>query len=564
MRFPLPTPLRAALAAALLVLAGLPRSAPAQPPEGLARESAIRAGLDARSHPELEPWDLGRWREAVLALYAARQFAPLWIAGERPTRAALGVLEQLQAVAERGLRPEDYGSERLATDFRALATRGPQDAEAIARLDLALSIAAARLVADLHAGRVNPRRVGHDLDVPHARLDVGAALAALAATSDPATVLDDYEPPFAHYDLLKRALGRYRALAAQPQLTELPPLPARRVAPGEAYAGAGALRGLLGLLGDLPASSTAATELRDVLDPRLVEGLKSFQDRHGLTPDGVLGRETWRALTTPLAERVRQIERAMERARWLPPKLETPPIIVNIPQFELFAFRTTEDREEQLLMMHVIVGRSFPELNTPVFAADMRYVVLRPYWDVPPSILRKELLPKIRANPAWIGRNGFELVAGPGDDGAVVPVTAANVAALAAGALRLRQRPGPENSLGLVKFLFPNRHNVYLHGTPAQELFARARRDFSHGCVRVADPLALAAHVLRNDPAWPRERIEEAMGSGGPTRIAVREPFRVFLIYATALVSERGRVLFFDDIYGWDARLERLLAARRR
>ncbi|MBK7251152.1 MAG: L,D-transpeptidase family protein [Gammaproteobacteria bacterium] len=560
MNTPPPTLFRAALAAALLMLPGLSRTVFAQAQEPLAREASVRVALAARSHLSLEPWDQARWREPLLALYATRQFAPLWIADGRPTRAALGLLGQLRAATERGLKPGDYDVEGLD----ALVARTPPDGAAATRLDVALSIAAARFVADLHAGRVDPRRAGYDLDVPHARLDVAAALAALAASTDPASVLDGYEPPFRHYRLLKWALARYRALAAQLQLTDLPPLPARRVGPGEAYAGAGALRGLLGVLGDLPPSSTATVGPAESLDPDLVEGLKSFQSRHGLTPDGVLGRETWRALTVPLAERVRQIERAMERVRYLPPKIETPPIIVNIPQFRLFAFRSDEDREDQLLTMPVIVGRSFPSLNTPVFAADMREVVLRPYWDVPSSIVRHEILPKIQTNPGWLVRNGYELVAGPGDDSPVVAPSAANVAALAAGRLRLRQRPGPENSLGLVKFLFPNRHNVYLHGTPAQQLFARARRDFSHGCVRVADPLALAAYVLRDDPQWPPERIEAAMNGSSPTRIAVRRPLRVFLIYVTALVSERGKVLFFEDIYGWDARLEQLLTARRR
>lgn len=391
-------------------------------------------------------------------------------------------------------------------------------------------------------------------------------MAALAGTSAVGAVLDDYEPPFRRYELLKAALARYRALAAQPALNVLPPVPARSVKPGDPWEGAATLRTLLRALGDLqPAAAPTggAAPAGTSLDEALVDALKRFQSRHGLAADGVLGRATWRALTVPMPERVRQIERSMERARWLPPQLETPPIIVNIPQFELFAFRTTEDDEATLLIMDVIVGRSFPKYATPVFAADMRHVVLSPYWDVPRSILLEELLPKIRADHSWVARNGFEIVAGPADASPVVTVNAESVAALAAGSLRLRQRPGPQNSLGLAKFMFPNRHNVYLHGTPAQSLFAQSRRDFSHGCIRVADPVALAEHVLRDQPEWTRERIEAAMRTGHPTRIPVRTPLRVFIVYATALVTERGEVLFFEDIYGHDARLDRLLAARR-
>lgn len=563
-------PVYALLASAALA-AQPARTAAAQQPDGAPRnEAAIRAGLAVRTHPDLEHWDLDRWRAPLLALYESRRFAPLWFAGRAPTRATLALLAELRGAANRGLRAEDYDSERIGVDLGRLAIRPDPAVTDLPRLDVAISIAAARLVADLHAGRVDPRRVGHDLDVPHAKLDVAAAVAALAGTSAVGAVLDDFEPSFRRYELLKAALPRYRTLAAQPTLNALPPLPARSVHPGEPWEGTTALRALLGALGDLrPATvqaggapASGAPEGTS-LDEALVDALKRFQNRHGLAADGVLGRGTWRALTVPLTERVRQIERSMERARWLPPRLSTPPIIVNIPQFKLFAFRTTEDDEQTLLIMDVIVGRSFPKYATPVFAADMRHLVLSPYWDVPRSILREELLPKIRANPAWMMRNGYEMVAGPADASPVVPATEENVEALAAGRLRLRQRPGPDNSLGLAKFMFPNRHNVYLHGTPAQSLFTRSRRDFSHGCIRVADPVALAEHVLRDQPEWTRERIEAAMRAGRPTRIPVRTPLRVFVIYATALATEGGEVLFFEDIYGLDARLDRLLAARQ-
>jgi murein L,D-transpeptidase YcbB/YkuD len=288
--------------------------------------------------------------------------------------------------------------------------------------------------------------------------------------------------------------------------------------------------------------------------------LRSFQERHGLLADGALGAGTYAALTTPLGVRVRQIELSLERSRWLPPQLNSPPILVNIPQFRLFAFYTTVDSENLLLQMNVIVGKTFPRNHTPVFAADMRFVVVRPYWDVPSSIVRDEFLPKIRAHPGWLASNRFELVRGEGDDGAVLPATSENIAALAAGALRMRQLPGDNNSLGVAKLLFPNKYNVYLHGTPAQALFAANRRAFSHGCVRVEDPLALAAFVLRDQPQWTRDKLEEAAKLDRPTRIALTRPLRVFILYATAIATESGRVLFFEDIYGHDRKLNAQLA----
>ncbi|MGB8326975.1 MAG: L,D-transpeptidase family protein, partial [Steroidobacteraceae bacterium] len=526
------------------------------------------------------PWELERWRTSLLSLYESRRFAPLWLDGRHLTRPALALIGELRAAERYGLRSGDYGGNRLlyrAGDVAAAPRTAPGSVELF---DLAISICAARFVADLHAGRVNPRNASHFLDVPHAAFDVGLALNALASTTDTAAVLHDYEPGFRHYDLLKSALATYQPLAMDASLTALPPLPHAGVRPGEHYSGAAALARLLEALGDLdtepgtvtPAHARAAPATagaaRDTLDAALVAALVKFQTRHGLAADGTLGAATFRALTTPLARRVRQIELALERTRWLPPKLDTPPIIVNIPQFELFAFYTVDDDARSMLRMKVIVGRTYSETKTPVFVADMRYLVFRPYWDVPPSILSKELLPKILADPSWVERSGFEIVNGQGDDATRVAATPENVAALARGAWRIRQRPGPDNALGLVKFMLPNRFNVYLHSTPTQSLFARTQRAFSHGCIRVQDPLALAQFVLRDDPAWPRERIEAAMQTAAqrgalPTRVLLGQPIRVYVFYATAVATQDGHMLFFQDLYGHDARLEALLNARR-
>src|SRR6185312_7213549 len=202
-------------------------------------------------------------------------------------------------------------------------------------------------------------------------------------------------------------------------------------------------------------------------------------------------------LNVPYERRIRQIELTLERWRWLP-EFTTPPIIVNIPQFRLFAFQSTRDLKAEILQMDVIVGRTFPKLRTPVFAADLKYVVFRPYWDIPYSITQKEMLPELRRKPDFWQKQHLELVDGPGDSAPVVPFSSHNLDLLAARKLRLRQQPGPDNALGLIKFMLPNPYNVYLHSTPAQRLFSQARRAFSHGCIRVSDPVALAIQVLRN------------------------------------------------------------------
>jgi murein L,D-transpeptidase YcbB/YkuD len=387
-------------------------------------------------------------------------------------------------------------------------------------------------------------------------------LARRAASRDVAAEYRSLEPVFVHYRLLQEWLVRYRALAQQqPVLTILPALPARSVKANGNYAGAAALRRLLTALGDLPAPNAAA-RADALFDAELSAAVARFQVRHGLAADGALGRRTFEALTTPLSRRVRQIELTLERWRWVP-DFSAPPIIINIPQFNLFAFRSTQDRVADILQMAVIVGQSYDKKRTPVFIADMQQVVFRPYWDVPPSILRNELLPAIRRDPAgYLRRNEMEIVRGQGDDGRIVEPTPANLDALAAGQLRLRQRPGPKNALGPVKFIFPNDFGVYLHGTPAQQLFAQSRRDFSHGCIRLSDPAALAVHVLRNvGGGWPLAKVQAALQGEQNVRLRLPQPVPVMVLYGTALATEDGRIMFFDDIYGHDARLEQLLPA---
>jgi len=438
-----------------------------------------------------------------------------------------------------------------------------RDEVALESIDAELSAAAGQIASDLHQGRVKPTAVGYDLDLKREPFDLAAAATSLARSASLGATLDSMEPQLSHYALLKQALVTYRALnAAHPGIVQLPALPHPRVRPGESYQGASALRRLLVTLGDMPASSRDAGE--PVLDPALVRGVEHFQSRHGLESDGVIGRATFAALTTPLSARVQQIELSLERIRWLPLPLSSPPIIVNIPQFRLFAFRTVQDSAQDILQMDVIVGEAFRARRTPVFAAEMRYVVLRPYWDVPRSILLKELLPDIRKRPEWLEEHDYEIVRGPGDDATSVPATPQNIELLARGDLRVRQKPGASNALGSVKFMFPNKHDVYLHDTPARNLFKRSSRAFSHGCIRVSDPMALLAHVMRDDATWNTERRDQALAVDAPTRVMLPHRIPVFILYGTALATEDGRVLFFEDLYHQDAPLLARIYSRAR
>jgi L,D-transpeptidase YcbB len=508
-------------------------------------------------------------RELIGRLYAANGYRLLWSDGEKPSPEALVLLQELRHASDRGLDPEDYPGNRLAYLLVDLIASAHPGMEQWALFDVSLSLAGLRFLSDLHYGRIEPASVGHNLTVERIRLDIPTTLAHLATAVNVSVAIDALEPQFTHYALLKRELAHYRELAAQEGLNDLPPLPAGSLKTGDAYAGTARLERLLTALGDMvgapppiapPGEPPAPAQ---TLTPPLVDAIKHFQRRHGEKPDGILGAATLAELTKPLSLRARQIELTMERWRWLPSELVSAPIIVNIPQFRLFAFESTTDSEAHIRQMDVIVGKAFEATQTPVFTADMSYLVFRPYWEVPYSIALKEIVPAAGRNPSYIDKHQMEIVRGTGDAALVLPNTAENVELVAKGALRVRQKPGPNNSLGLVKFMFPNPYNVYLHSTPAQALFAESRRDFSHGCVRVSDPVGLAQYVLRESPEWTREKIQAAMNGTTTLTVTLKNRIRIFFVYGTALVTENGDALFFDDIYGHDQRLEAALNSRR-
>ncbi len=488
------------------------------------------------------------------------QSALLWSRAGSVTPQARALVALLQSAADYGLNPQNYEAPELSAEVAALPAHEAAPADC-RRLDLALTEAALTLVRHLHFGRVDPRAAGFDMPPRRESFDATAIVEQLATAADPAAVLATVEPAYLHYRLLRQALARYRVLAAAPAPPALPSLPRRSVKPGEHYAGAPALRERLAALGDLPPGQAARPD--ELLDDDLAAALRHFQYLHGLAQDGALGASTLNALRVPLTQRVRQIELTLERWRWVPP-LRPPTLIVNIPQFRLFLIRTPVDDEAEMLRMNVIVGRQYPQLHTPVFTADMTSVLFRPYWDVPPSIVRHELLADLSKDPHYLEGHDMELVSnGAGESGVALAATPENLEALAAGRLRLRQRPGADNALGLVKFDLPNSYDVYLHSTPAQRLFDEPRRAFSHGCIRVGDPVALATEVLRGTAGeWTPERIRAAMNGDRTLRVWLARPVQVLILYGTAVATEDGAVHFFDDIYGQDRRLEILLGLR--
>lgn len=539
----------------LLLLAGLVFGVPTAAAAETDVAAAIRARIPAG---DLLPGGLGAEEEANLSrLYELGGYEALWTGKSgTPGANARRAVERLERAAADGLDPREYAWTWLQARSAAL-DRDPRTPECIADFDVTLSAAFLRYLRHLHMGRLDPRSIGFRLVVPAEGHDFAALLHAALRDGRVEETTDALAPPLEQYRLLARMLARYRALARDPALDSAPVFTGT-VRPGDAYPALDALAWRLAALGDV--APDVAGRRQAMYDGPLVEGIRRFQVRHGLEPDGIIGTLTQSALRVPLAWRVRQIELALERLRWLPDLGGRRVIALNIPMFHLWAWNSIPAAAGPALNMRAIVGRAV-STETPVFVEEMRHVIFRPYWNVPRSIVRNEILPILRRDPDYLRRQTMEIVRGAGDDARPVAATAGNIELLAQGVLRLRQRPGPHNALGLVKFVFPNTENVYLHGTPAQALFARTRRDFSHGCVRLEDPAGLAEWVLGEDAAWTSERIRTAMAGPAPLRVDLKHPVQVVLFYVTAIVwPEDGTIRFADDLYRHDLRLDRALS----
>jgi murein L,D-transpeptidase YcbB/YkuD len=552
--------MKGGLALLCFVVMGVGAQEPPSPsPVQIVRREIMAGGLQGASHG-----DMARYRPALLRVYADSTARGIWFADARLTRQAEVLLAELGAAEKRGLRPSDYDAEplaRTATILRAGTPDATRGAELL-RIDAWLTLSAMRFMDHAHRGRADPRSLGFAFPSAHGQHDHARLVVALSRSPDVHAMLDSLEPPFTRFRALEGLLSRYRTLAADSTLRDLPRI-SSSVRPGERWNGMPALQRLLVALGDIPATTAPSLQAEsDSFGDALVDGVKHFQRRHGLAPDGTIGTATLAQLRTPLSERIVQIELTMERWRWLPDITSPRLVVVNIPAFRLYAFDRTMAEGGQRLVerMDVIVRSAYRRRHTPVFTGEVRDVVFHPYWDVPASIARNEEIPHLRRDPGYAEREGLEIVRG-GDVGATVyPISDANLQQVAAGTLRLRQRPGPRNALGSVKFVFPNQYNVYLHGTPAQSLFARTRRDFSHGCIRVSDPARLAEFVLKGQVGWDSARIAEAMGeAGGLLRVTLDRPLPVYILYATAVTDDDGVAFFYADLYGHDPALARAL-----
>ena len=537
-----------------------PAAPPAPADSGVA--VSLRERTAARRFEAMRWPDVSDARAVLRGLYEANDWRPLFLDSlDRPTAATRALVQRLLALDAHGLDPADFNAS-VHDSLLAVLERGDAEwtADELAAFDARLAVDAIRYAAAMRYGRTRLRWVDDTvnlgrgiLTVRRAPMDVGEVITTVRMSSEPATALFRLETPSPGYQQLQAALMRYRRLATDSTLEKLPRLPAR-LAPGQAYDGAAALRRLLVALGDLPDTLTAPPPEADTLyDATLARGIKRLQRREDLPADGIIAKNTAARLGAPFATPVRAISMTMERMRALPaPPADSLWIRVNIPEFRMRVMGPDSGGPPPVAMNVVVGGRGRNE--TPELASTLDMIVFSPTWRVPPRIIRDEIVPKAQSDSMYLTRQGMELVR----KGQVVPATPENLA-LVGDSIGVRQRPGDVNALGAVKFIFPNPYGVYLHDTPTKSTFRRSNRAESHGCIRLADASSLATWLLRTDSAWTAERMKQAMASPKPVDVTLGEGVPVRLVYETAVPREDGGIDFIADVYGRDRNLEQAL-----
>jgi murein L,D-transpeptidase YcbB/YkuD len=480
------------------------------------------------------------WND-VRAFYAARGHTLAWLAPDGVTDITADALDTLRLAAAHGL-PDSYGESDLRKSVEALEGARDAAAQTIATLDVRMTAALLQLGRHVATGRLRPRSIDARWNAKRSPPDYVAALQAAADEETVPPFLDAVQPRHPEYAALRKALASLRA-----QANAWPPIPRAPVKLGRWSPDVVLpLRRRLAASGYL--SDTANLDSPQ-FDADLETAVKAFQSHHRLPETGAVDRATIDALNVPVDDRIVQIEMNLERWRWLPDDLGARHFVVNVPQFHLIA----REDGKSVLDMRVVVGKRGNE--TPLFSDTMETVVFSPYWNVPETIAVEETAPAIARDPEFLSRNNMEVVNAAGQVVAAENIPWEDPAALEQ--FRFRQRPGEGNALGYVKFLFPNEHAVYLHDTPADALFKRIGRAFSHGCVRVEEPEVLAKYVLRDQPEWTDAAIHAAMRSGDERHVKLAQPIPVHILYLTAWVDERGGLHFEPDVYGYDAKQSR-------
>lgn len=507
-----------------LAMVGADKLAPPPPGDEAQQIQAILLVPDVRI-TEIDRPQLRRF-------YAQTEYGPAW--GDKDKQETMRAA--LDHAADDGLDPVDYHA-GLELFRRPAAT--PREA---AERDILLTDGALKFARDMRKGRARLRAIDRDVDLPDEPFDPASALAGALRANALESFLSGLAPPHAGYARLKTALQRYREIAAAGGWPALPPARADRFANDDDLSRR--------LRARLVSEDASAAE-----DADITEAVKRFQRRHGLDSDGRVGVQTLRALNVPASERVLEIAANMERWRWLPRVMEKTYVTVNVPDARLDLVADGQ----LLLSSPVIVGRA--KGPTPILRAVASSVTVNPPWNVPASIARKEMLPKLKSNPSYLASENMILVNGPPDDPSGVHINWRSVSA-ARFPYEIRQLPGPKNALGQIKLELPNRFAVYLHDTPGKSAFDLNERYLSHGCVRVEKIRELASFALAGDTASAVPLLDADVAVGATAHLTIPAPLPIYLLYWTAFVDDDGTVEFRKDIYGRDRRLIDVIQGR--
>jgi L,D-transpeptidase YcbB len=509
----------------------------------------VRSLIATKQHPYLTQSNFTNRAEDLDALYKTNNYQPIWLADDgKANKNANEAIKLLEDATSHGLNPADYDALMLRQKFTALKSPLDVHSKDVALYDTAISLSLLRFIHNLHYGRINPRDLHFNIQLRTEKtLDLPSLIKTSLAEDTLSSLPSLVEPKLQQYQKLKQALISYRAPEkALPLKLDVK----SSIRPGDPLPQGAEIQQFLSTLGDLPADKIDNTAM--TYTDSMVEGVKKFQKRHGIKANGIINKATAAAFNAPLdqAQHITQIELAMERLRWLPEIAEGPAIMVNIPAFQLWAFDNIK-QETPTTTMRVVVGKAAKN-QTPVLTADMRFVDFQPYWNVPFKIARDEILPKLLENPDYLSGQNMEVVSRSGKSLGDYGDFSEQIRQ---GSIGIRQRPGKGNALGKVKFIFPNKSDVYLHDTPSVSLFSRSRRDLSHGCVRVAHPQELAEFVLKNEGDWDVEAIKKAMKGGKNRRVVLKNTIPVLFLYNTSFFDEHNNLNFYSDIYHRDAEL---------
>lgn len=505
------------------------------------------------------------WKETQ-AFYRKRNFQLAWSDANGPRPQAQELLDTIGKLGNEGLDVRRYSRDRLAAEIQAVdaleSYDTPQAQQQLIDLDAQLTYTFLALASHVSSGRLQPETLRIDWYTKPRNVDLDVRLEQALANKGEGELekaLRAIAPPSEDYARLRDALAKYREQATQGGWQQVPEGP--NLKKGDQGVRVQALAARLAASGDLQASAPARTETPaqgqpnggatapTVFDDAVAAAVARFQGRHGLDPTGIVDADTLEALNVPLGTRITQMVANLERWRWMPNDLGQRYILVNIPEYRMELM----EGGKPALAMRVVVGKT--QSRTPVFSDQMTYLELNPVWNLPSTIAGDEIVPKLASDPSYLARNDMEVVKGWSNE--AEPVDLGSLPSLAAlgdsgSGYRLRQRPGAQNPLGQVKFMFPNEWDIYLHDTPADHLFAQEERDFSHGCVRLEKPLALAEYLLKDDPDWSPQAIQEALATGEQKTVKLPKPLAVHLVYWTAWVEPNGTMQFRKDLYGHD------------